>query len=499
MSISFRKYIDITSGVAAAVAVRERDLILRIFTSSQYIGPGQVLEFSADMASQIAERFGGTSSTEYRMAMQYFGYVSPRMTTPQSLSFASWQPTSRGGAVYGNPRYKALTLFTAANAGALKISVGDSSTAITGIDLSTVTSLADAATVIQTAIIAAGIVGASLTVSTSRFILTVPDFAKVTVSPLVSGANDLASAMDLTVENGAFGVVGSEAVPPAAAVIASVEITNNFGSIAFAQTLDVAQMDAVAAYTSAQNLMYQYYVPVLRATMDAVQTALASYAGVGITLSPFANEWPELIPAATMAATRYNMRASVQNYMYRQQAGISSSVSDTAESNALDAKRVNYYGDTSSAGQKIAFYQRGTLQGVGAAPTDMNVYANEQWFKDAAGAALLKLQLSVGRIPANAEGVGAISNTLQSVIDRALFNGTISTEKDLTPAQRIYLTQATGDELAWSKVQTQGYMLAVRIEPYATQSGTTEYKSVYEIFYSKDDAVRKIEGTHSLI
>ena len=39
MAISIKKYIDIVSGVGAGTSVRTKDLILRIFTQSQFISP----------------------------------------------------------------------------------------------------------------------------------------------------------------------------------------------------------------------------------------------------------------------------------------------------------------------------------------------------------------------------------------------------------------------------------------------------------------------------
>jgi hypothetical protein len=40
--------------------------------------------------------------------------------------------------------------------------------------------------------------------------------------------------------------------------------------------------------------------------------------------------------------------------------------------------------------------------GLATDPVDMNVYANEIWLKDAAGAAILSLLLSLGKVSANA-------------------------------------------------------------------------------------------------
>ncbi|OYW78788.1 MAG: hypothetical protein B7Z19_06545, partial [Polynucleobacter sp. 32-46-5] len=86
------------------------------------------------------------------------------------------------------------------------------------------------------------------------------------------------------------------------------------------------------------------------------------------------------------------------------------------------------------------------------------------------------------------------------VIDQALVNGVISVGKPLTSAQQIYITNATGDDTAWRQVQSEGYWIDVEIVAYVdTITGTTKYKAVYVLIYSKDDVIRKVEGTDVLI
>ena len=57
------------------------------------------------------------------------------------------------------------------------------------------------------------------------------------------------------------------------------------------------------------------------------------------------------------------------------------------------------------------------------------------------------------------------------------------------PACRLQL-QRGQDYINW---------VDVRIVSETGQGGTTEFKIVYTLIYSKDDVVRKVEGTHTLI
>lgn len=207
-------------------------------------------------------------------------------------------------------------------------------------------------------------------------------------------------------------------------------------------------------------------------------------------------QFPEMFPMMIEAATDYTKLNSVQNYEFQQVAGLTPSVSTDASADVYDALFINYYGVTQEAGQQIAFYQQGYLQGS-TIPTniiDMNAYVNEIWLKDAATAALMNALLTLNEIVASNAGVSQILTILQTVINQALNNGTISVGKQLNNNQKLFITAQTGDPLAWYQVQNSGYWVGVAI----SQDGLT-YIATYTLIYSKNDVVRKIVGTHTLI
>ena len=125
--------------------------------------------------------------------------------------------------------------------------------------------------------------------------------------------------------------------------------------------------------------------------------------------------------------------------------------------------------------------------------------ANEQWLKDYAGSQIMTLLLSLPKVSANASGKAQLLAVLQGAISLALFNGTISVGKPLNTTQKLYISQITGDELAWYKVQSIGYYVDCSLQSYTTGDGRTEWKAVYTLLYAKDDVIRSVEGTHTLI
>lgn len=92
MAISFKKYVDITSGVGAGASVKNRELIGRIFTSSSKLPMDVLLE--ATSADDVGDYFG-TNSNEYERAKFYFSWISKLTTRAKKLGLRVMRPTVR--------------------------------------------------------------------------------------------------------------------------------------------------------------------------------------------------------------------------------------------------------------------------------------------------------------------------------------------------------------------------------------------------------------------
>lgn len=499
MSISIKKYVDITSGVGGSGAVRQRDLIGRLFTTNVKVPADGLVEITS---ADDARSYFGSTSEEYLRALFYFSFVSKLIVAPKKLTYARWANVASAPRIFGAKITTTLSQFQAITAGTLTMTAGANTINLTALNFSAATSFADVAATLQTAIRAAGgaqfvtaVVTYDAIAGAFNFTGTVAAAAPISVTP-TGTANDI--AIKLGWGPTAVFSPGVDVTSISDTLGNSADASNNFGSFAFLPALTTDQIIEAATWNAARNVEFMYTVRVTDANAVALSAALIGVAGVGMTYAPIATEYDEMMPMILMAATDYTKRNSVQNYMY-QQFGLTAKVTDTDVSDQFDAMRINYYGNTQTAGQQINFYQRGTMGGGGTALVDMNIYANELWLKDAAQAAILSLLLSLPKISANAEGVSQIIAILQSAIDQALFNGTISVAKTLTTVQKLYITQITGDELAWHQVQDIGYWVTCEMQSYVTQDARTEFKAVYTLVYSKDDDIRKVEGTHILI
>lgn len=510
MSISITKYVDITSGVAGSAGVAVRQLIGRIFTTNPLVPPGSYLEFSS--AADVGTYFS-TTSEEYARAVFYFAFVSKTFSKPKLLSFAPWVSTARAPLIYGATFQKVLTTLQAITAGAFTLVIGGVSHTFSSVDLSGAASLTAVATIIQTLIQAqSGTVWSSAAVAydpvRGSFNFT-GGLAGANVVTVSDGAQNLGAALGWVPEGvsgsfdpSAFAIWanGSDVQTLGAALDASDGASDNFGSFLFMSALTQDEASQVGLWNKAKNVKYLDCLAVSPANASAWFAALGGIGGIGPTLDVLTTEYPEMVPMMVMAATNYLTRSAVQNYMYQQVAGLTASVTSDPDSALYDGLAINYYGQTQSAGQKVALYQNGVMWGGDTDPLDMNVYSNEVWLKATASASILAFFLARPQVPANVGGRSALLSVIYAqVIAPALFNGTIEVGKTLTADQINSITDITGDPTAWRQVQTAGYWIDVVIAPASGPGGRTIQVATYTLVYSKNDVVRKVIGSNILI
>lgn len=493
MSISIERYVSITSGVAGAQAVAQRELIgLRFSTNPEVPVGSHVVVANADDALD----YFGASSDEYKFAAQYFEYTSPAPASrAEKLRFAAHVDVARPARIYGEDVATTLGELQAITAGSLVITLAGVTQTVSSINLSAEISFA-------------GIVSELTTKISAVFPGSSVDFDALSGTfNLITGS---IGAADISVTStelsellgwgaGAILSPGSAALSPVESLQAAGQVSDSFGSFSFGATLTTSEIVEVATYNASLNLKYMYLQSVTTATAQAVSAAVLGIPSVGLVLNATAGEFKESIPQAIMAATNYSRRSATVNYMYRQVGGMTSDVSTDDGADLYDALRVNFYGNTANASREISFFQKGFLCGGATDALDMGVHANEQWLKAYLTARLLSLQLTLGKIPANNEGRGYVLAQVTDAANLAKFNGTILPGKTLTTAQQIAVTQITGDADAWRDVQINGYWADAAVVERTGEAGVTEYVIQYTLVYSKNDVVRKIQGSHNLI
>lgn len=494
MSISQRRYVDINSGVIGATAVGLQKLVGRLFTDSQRVPSKDVISFYE--AGEVLSFFGPGPEAEFASA--YFSYISPApVSRAKELQFAVQRTEDRAFNLRGGD-HATLGEIIGLDGPTLTLSVnGVDVTA--PIDLTAgLTSYDDIAAALSTGI--AAVPGADgVTIVYDRIRVAKPCFTlkyegegEVTVA-----ATELATALGLDL---AIVDVGGPAQTMLEAYAESIEVSDSFGSALFLTTGALDDVVDVAEFNAAQNVKHQLYVNVTAQNYATFSAALIGTASVGLILETPTNKTAAHLPMAAMAATDYDRTNATVNYMYRQ-SGITMApqVTTSQQADLYDAARVNYYGQTAVAGSDISFFQRAFLCGPASAPVDMSVHANEQWFKAYITQQWFTLLVSTRGAPANLDGIAKAKIIIADAITKALNNGTILVGKTLTSNQKIAISDATGDPMAWHDIQDRGHWSDAEIVESTGPSGLPEYVLKYTIVYAKGDWVRKVEGSHNLV
>ena len=507
MAIPQKRYIDITSGVAGQAAAGQRELIARLMSTSQLCGFGHVYEF-AD-ADAVLAHFGSTSQ-EYIFASKYFGFVSKQISKPKKISFARWAKAALAPQITATKAGASVDAFTALDNVTLTLVINGVEYTVEQdigegvLDFTSASSLSDIATIITNAITPMGglensTVTASLINGTTRFVFTGGETGAATIEAASGNLAELLGWNDASLPVLSN---GSAAEAPEEAMARVADISNNFATFDFlcdttgADQLTAEQKGALATWANAQNVVYCYLTGVTSLSASGVHAKTDGLEGCGLTLNTAPADYTQFIPMAVLAATDYTRPAAAQNLMYQQASGVTPTVETSALADYYDAMAVNYYGATQSAGAKLAFYQRGSLQGSNI--QDMGVFFNEIWLKDAFIVAFFNLLLAVPQIPAGRKGEDMVRGVMLEWIDLAVTNGTILPLKNFTATQKAAIDNLTGVADSWQTVFANGWWLDINVRP-VTSGGRTEYQLNYVLVYSKGDSVKKIVGNDIMI
>ena len=505
MPISQSKYVSITSGVGGQAQASRKDLILRIFTKNNLFPMGTVLEFTS---AEDVQNFAGASSMEAKCASAYFGWVSKQVRQPEKISFMGYSLEATAPYIRSTQDLPALTELKSISDGAMTISMGGTSFALTGVNFSSANAYADIASTLQTAIHANEGGGTLFTAATvtynaeqNSFVLTGGETGANTIVAATAGSEgtDISSLIGWNSATNPILSNGTNAMTLTDVLNNSVELSDNFATFAFLDaSLLAADYQAIGTWNDNHNYQYMFVGDVTPLNYTDLAAEAAKYSGMCLNYNPYSGDTENLpaflMPATILAATNYDKVNGTVNYMYQQFPTQAIAVTTNELAETLDPLKINYNGQTQKSGTKIEFYQDGYL----ADGTDIAPYANEIWLKDAITTELLNLQLSVDRIPASDVGVSQIVGTIQNVASEAVNNGTITPGKELTNTQKAYITQLTGDDEAWQQIFLTGYLLDANLVQ-SVDNNVTKYICEYTLIYSKGDSIRKVEGTHVLI
>lgn len=502
MAISMKKYVDIKSAINTTRTATEKDLIARIFTTSASLTEDVV---ECETLADVGEIFA-TSSDEYKIASKYFNFINKYARSPKKISFAkdysdgayasvtSPMLTTSGDLESLKGFFSSKTITVTLNGVGTNIDVSISSAVITSVSVI----VSNIVTAINTALTTAEIpvtcskVGSATDEAKIKFEANEKENGSLVLSGVGAELLKVNVGSNPTIVNGvAEGYTNAFEM--------SYQTNNNFATFVFLGLDDSTDIATLADYVK-QNHQSEFMmiVPVTSVNYSTIQSATATIDGVSLELCGATEDEGKfnfVLPMAITATTDYNKENGTVNYMYTQDSNMKVVVDDDTTANTYDNVKVNYYGRTQQAGQKLAFYQNGVLQGN---YQDQNIFVNEIWLKDALTTKYINYMLATPNWYANKAGQAIGQSLAMDVIDRAKLNGTITTEKEISEADKVYIYNITANEDAWRQIYQEGFYLATVIEK-KTISGQETYVFSYMLLYSKGDSIKKVEGLDILI
>lgn len=286
MSLSFTRYIDITSVVGGGAQVPVRNNAGRIMTDNILLPPASFLEASS--AQSIGAYFG-TESQEYARAQFYFDRVSKTGVRPTLISFARWVDTDTAPYIVGAVKTQSVGLYTGITTGSFTMTIGGVTNNFTSIDFSSALSLSDVASILQTKIrTASGIQWTAATVTFDAvrgcfdFVGGDAVVATISVANYSSGTPILSTLGWLT---GAIIGYGTLTESITTTLDNTYNASNNFGSFLFLPNLTLDQDVEAGTWTAGKNVRVMYFPRVSLASALTNAAALSELDGVGLTVS----------------------------------------------------------------------------------------------------------------------------------------------------------------------------------------------------------------------
>lgn len=346
MTIPVNKVVDVKIYTSPIFPQRKGFGLLLIIGTSTVLPVAERMREYSDITS-IATDFGA-SSEEYKAALAFFSQ-SPAPTT---LRIGRRFATAVSGENLGSLNYtKTIATWAAVTAGSMQVSIDGSNKTLSAMNFSTDTTLAQVASRIQTALVAAGAVGATVVFLGNRFVIR-------------SGTTGATSTVGYTSTTGSGTYIGTmlgtdASVSPvlssgAAAESAATCLTNmqNYSTawygVTFTNTATVQDLKDAAAWCEAMVKIFGYSTQDM-ASKDPLSTTDIGYYMNSMTYRRTFGIFDSTDPYAVCSAmarafvVNFNEQNSTLTLKFKTLPGQSPENLTTNDKTALDAKKLNYY------------------------------------------------------------------------------------------------------------------------------------------------------------
>jgi len=448
--------------------------------------------------------FFGTGSAEYASARKYFASCNTAITFPPYIYFGLLTLTAtdsnlRGGTI--TDPTGTLTALQALSAGVINVVVNGTSYNTTAIDLTGATSLSDAASLIESAIISAHPIASIFSfaydgVNSQFYAINTTTGAASTLGFFSSATTNLATILKTTAATGAIISNGSDAKTVTECLESLKEsFTDQFslyfvddlgGSLDNSKNLELAQWVsdqgdrfwslvwsnevALESLTDTTSIWYQItqaginncsvFDEVIYNNSDRVSAASGIFASVDLT---------QPNSAITLA--------------WKQQNGLLPSVTSTSIARILGQKGINYYGKVVTTGSALTqnFFYPGAITGKW---TFVDNLVAAVWIAYQCQFETEDLFLSVGQVPIDPDGQGQVRSALHTALEGSKANGIIATGLTFDTDTSIEIKTTFGIDSI--ELTNNGYAILNTLPPAGLRK--LRESSPWYILYTKGSA-----------
>ncbi|WP_312387856.1 DUF3383 domain-containing protein [Atlantibacter hermannii] len=484
MAISLREDVQINPGVlpAGGSAVDLNGLVL---TDSQYAPVGSVPSFAN---KEDVGRYFGFTSTEYGMAAIYFNGYDGSTKKPGSLLFAQFNEAAvsawlRSGSL-SDMTLDQLKLIS----GTLIITVDGTVKTSSNIVLTSVTSFAQAATVIKTAIGS----GVDVVYDTVQKAFIIKSSTTGTASTITYATGTAATALRFTASTGAIISQGADIANVPSLMVSVLDKTQNWALFTTSFECDEAQHLAFSSWVNSENYRFGYVAHYDEADAK-VQGSTSTLTYKLIETYNYQNVVP-VYGDQTYVASALGYAASLDfdrqegrvPFKYREQSGLVANVTSSADCTALKANGYNFYGAYTANDFDTQYWAEGAITGdfKWFDSFCFQIWLNSRLMRNA-----IDLFKSNRSLPYNTRGDAAIEASFADTIEQGKVFGGIRTGIDLSASQRDEIKNAVGVDVAASIV-SKGWYLYI---PKATaQQRADRIRPGCSFYYTDGGSVQKI-------
>ena len=489
MSISLNKIAQVLPGVLSPSG-SALDLNGLMLTDSDYFPVGTVLSFGG---KDEVGAYVGTASNEYTLSGWYFQGYKNASRTPGALLFCRYNQ-SAVGAWLRSASLKSMTLAQLkALSGTLTMTINGATVTTATINLSSVTSFAQAAATLQTALNGLSS-SVSVTVvfdtTTNAFIIENVNTGATSTTSYATGT--LASGLKLNAASGAVLSQGAAAVTSVDDFFTTVLGQNqnwySFGT-AFIPTQDEAS--AFGAWVNGKNNRFAYVLcdntgfPLIAGSSDALAYPIIQAAESAV-IPVNGDQNQAAAQMGNIASLNFNQLNGRRTMAFRINTGLPVTATTNAEYEALIANGYNFYGNYAANATVTSQWYPGSITGD---YKWIDAHAGQVWLNSNLQSDIITLFQSEIYLPYGTAGRSAIEASLTSTIEQFKAWGGITPGIALDDNQVISIKNATGSDPT-NALNSKGYI--IYIGPFTAQMRAERTSPEVYLWYNDGGFIQKL-------